>query len=45
MQTWEPPAFTEIKMDSEIGAYQEEYEERVPEPSSAVERSFPPAAR
>ena len=31
--TWEIPTFVEIKMDSEIGAYQDDFEERKPVPA------------
>jgi hypothetical protein len=34
MKKWEPPSFVEVKMDAEIGAYQEDVED-VPEHSAA----------
>ena len=35
--TWEKPSFREVSMSSEIGAYQEDFEER--EPGDIVRRS------
>ncbi len=31
---WEPPAYTEINMSSEIGGYQDDFEERGPAPAN-----------
>lgn len=36
---WETPAYTEINMSSEIGGYQDDFDERTPGPGNS-----PPAA-
>jgi hypothetical protein len=38
--TWEKPSFREVNMSSEIGAYQEDFDERRPEDMT---RAGPPA--
>ncbi|HJT21405.1 MAG TPA: hypothetical protein VJ746_13095 [Nitrospira sp.] len=32
MMTWETPSYIEISMSSEIGGYQDDFEERTPVP-------------
>jgi hypothetical protein len=34
MKRWEPPSFVEVKMDAEIGAYQEDLDD-APQPVAA----------
>jgi hypothetical protein len=33
---WEPPAYTDINMSSEIGGYQEDFDERLPVPGEGA---------
>ena len=35
--SWETPSYSEINMSSEIGAYQDEFEERAPMPLEHAE--------
>lgn len=36
--TWETPAYREVNMSSEIGAYQDDFEERAPLPGDGTLR-------
>jgi hypothetical protein len=36
--SWETPSYVEVNMSSEIGAYQDDFEERVPLPGDAALR-------
>jgi hypothetical protein len=36
MSTWTTPAYTEINMSAEIGGYQDDFDERVPQPDDAI---------
>ncbi|HKT35038.1 MAG TPA: pyrroloquinoline quinone precursor peptide PqqA [Nitrospira sp.] len=36
MITWTKPAYTEINMSAEIGAYQDDFDEREPKPDETI---------
>lgn len=37
--SWETPAYCDINMSSEIGAYQDDFEERLPVPADNSQRA------
>jgi hypothetical protein len=42
MATWTTPTYTEINMSSEIGGYQDDFDERTPKPDNASRTSDAP---
>jgi hypothetical protein len=41
--TWMTPAYTDINMSAEIGAYQDDFEERTPVPQNRTRPDDPPS--
>ena len=44
MATWTTPAYTEINMSAEIGAYQDDFDERASKREEAIRRGDDPSS-